>query len=1357
MKKILVANFFPAFNPPMSGGELKVLKYYTELSRHFHIDLVTFTYPTRSETIRHTDSFFEHRVAKPAKWARLWARVNAQGYNGELSGVVSELIARGASQFRETMLRYWDDADIVMYDFPFVFPHDPFPQDQSKVRIYNSHNFEAALSWALVSGGGSELHDMVERSEEALCRSSDLIIATSALEAQAFSLFYQIPQSRIEVMPLGFEPQDVTAEPKEDINNDSFCFFIGSQHGPNLQAGREVVDLAVMMPDIRFVIAGAVCDALEPAPDNVVLMGRVDDNTKCQLFSDAAVFLNPMREGAGMNVKVVEALGAGLPVISTGTGARGFNLGDEHLAVAETLSEFEAALRRFLGIPADQAKEQKRVRAALAEEQYSWAALADKSAQWIASLDTRQNYEELSPINLFINDFPIGDGAAGGQKRMLDLISNIPSPYPKVLLTLTDGASIQMTLRDPDFVEVNIPKSAEQRAFGSQMGQWNVMSIDDVAAGMFVKENPLYVRWFRRLARRAINISFEHCYMSPVLDAMPEDASPRIVYSSYNVEADLKQDMLNLYRHTHKVQVAEAVREIERFCATRADVVLAVTSQDAARLQDLYGLSTLPSVIVNGTRVPGEPIAEKRRAPAPEKILKLLFIGSAHPPNTTAVETFIETVLPLLDNVELTVVGSVGDAIKKHDMPDNVTFTGRVSETEKQNLLDMAHIAVNPQTIGGGSSLKVGDYLCAGLPVVTTKVGIRGFDLKDNDMVLMAEMGAPFAAAVNRLRDEPETYVHIARTGQAYARDALDWRRLGEEVATLYAKSPPTLPAPHNPSVLVVTYRYTEPRRGGAEEYLYKVLDHMSRQGMTIDLVTLDIEEIVNAHGMVCRATGTASEAPIYAPFARNVRYFQMDDHTKIDPITVAAELQENAQRDSDQISDNCRELASGNMLLSGWHHAEITAQGVARWTDKSATLLVAQPVQEIRISGSMPDARLLEILVDGDERLAVNLDSAFSFSSPLRANPGSVITLRVSSAARIGEDVRVLGLYINELGLFDGTSWFEISLQNALPEYVAQNHLDRFMNEVLDLAQHRDDSLNDLYQIARGLRSSEALEYIEKVATSYDHVLVHGIQFAFIQDLANLLDRIAKPFTLVPHMHLDDTFYHWAPLYDCIAKAHNVICPENSHYNTFLSRLNENIVNTPGGGIDPNEFLLSGNAINGTLETYNLAGKDFFLILGRKSPAKHYRKIISAFAKAEMAERAELIIVGPDEDGFPIDEPGTRYLGALPRQDVIALLKGCTALISMSESESFGIVLAEAWACGKPVVANSGCAVFRDIVDNGKDGFLVSDVVELSARMAELLETPELCDRMGTAGREKALRCFGWHRIANTIRNALV
>ena len=92
-----------------------------------------------------------------------------------------------------------------------------------------------------------------------------------------------------------------------------------------------------------------------------------------------------------------------------------------------------------------------------------------------------------------------------------------------------------------------------------------------------------------------------------------------------------------------------------------------------------------------------------------------------------------------------------------------------------------------------------------------------------------------------------------------------------------------------------------------------------------------------------------------------------------------------------------------------------------------------------------------------------------------------------------------------------------------------------------------------------------------------------------------------------------------------------------------------------------------------------------------------------------------------------------------------------------MSESESFGIVLVEAWACAKPVIANKGCAVFRDLVDPGEDGFLVSDVEELSERMVELFGAPDLRQRMGQAGREKALSRFGWDRVANSIRNALV
>lgn len=66
----------------------------------------------------------------------------------------------------------------------------------------------------------------------------------------------------------------------------------------------------------------------------------------------ADVFVNPVRHGAGINIKMVEAMAAGLPVVTTMVGARGLHWRDgEHLIVADTPDGFRAAVTGLLAHP----------------------------------------------------------------------------------------------------------------------------------------------------------------------------------------------------------------------------------------------------------------------------------------------------------------------------------------------------------------------------------------------------------------------------------------------------------------------------------------------------------------------------------------------------------------------------------------------------------------------------------------------------------------------------------------------------------------------------------------------------------------------------------------------------------------------------------------------------------------------------------------------------------------------------------------------------------------------------------------------------------------------------------------------
>lgn len=87
--------------------------------------------------------------------------------------------------------------------------------------------------------------------------------------------------------------------------------------------------------------------------------------------------------------------------------------------------------------------------------------------------------------------------------------------------------------------------------------------------------------------------------------------------------------------------------------------------------------------------------------------------------------------------------------------------------------------------------------------------------------------------------------------------------------------------------------------------------------------------------------------------------------------------------------------------------------------------------------------------------------------------------------------------------------------------------------------------------------------------------------------------------------------------------------------------------------------------------------------------------------------------------------------------------------LPSIDSSESFGIVLVEAMASGKPVIASSLPGV-RQVVDDGVTGLLVrpKDSVALSKALVELLTNRELAGKLGTAGFKKVEEYYDWRVI---------
>jgi glycosyltransferase involved in cell wall biosynthesis len=165
-----------------------------------------------------------------------------------------------------------------------------------------------------------------------------------------------------------------------------------------------------------------------------------------------------------------------------------------------------------------------------------------------------------------------------------------------------------------------------------------------------------------------------------------------------------------------------------------------------------------------------------------------------------------------------------------------------------------------------------------------------------------------------------------------------------------------------------------------------------------------------------------------------------------------------------------------------------------------------------------------------------------------------------------------------------------------------------------------------------------------------------------------------------------------------------------------------------------------------------------YFLVLGRKTASKGYEHVIRAHkALRRVCADVDLILIGPDEDGRRIDGPGLHYLGRQSREVVRGALGSCLGLVTMSQSESFGIVICEAWLFGKPVIANLACYSFRDLVRHGETGLLVTTEGELTEAMRQLAAHPHERSRMGHAGFQEVITKFTWERAADLFFKAIM
>jgi starch synthase len=171
-----------------------------------------------------------------------------------------------------------------------------------------------------------------------------------------------------------------------------------------------------------------------------------------------------------------------------------------------------------------------------------------------------------------------------------------------------------------------------------------------------------------------------------------------------------------------------------------------------------------------------------------------------------------------------------------------------------------------------------------------------------------------------------------------------------------------------------------------------------------------------------------------------------------------------------------------------------------------------------------------------------------------------------------------------------------------------------------------------------------------------------------------------------------------------------------------------------------------------------------YVVFLGRLHRDKSADHLLQAVTRLGSEWAGSVVLVGPDGGERAALE---RLAGELNLRNRIVfagevdeatkrdLLAGAECLVLPSFYEAQGIVIAEAWAQGRPVIATAVGGV-PEMVADSQDGLLYAygDIPALTTALREILMDRSYASRMGAAGLRKAALTFTWERIARRFEN---
>ena len=155
---------------------------------------------------------------------------------------------------------------------------------------------------------------------------------------------------------------------------------------------------------------------------------------------------------------------------------------------------------------------------------------------------------------------------------------------------------------------------------------------------------------------------------------------------------------------------------------------------------------------------------------------------------------------------------------------------------------------------------------------------------------------------------------------------------------------------------------------------------------------------------------------------------------------------------------------------------------------------------------------------------------------------------------------------------------------------------------------------------------------------------------------------------------------------------------------------------------------------------------RPFLLYVGRVDQNKGCEELFDLFVEYSRvtARDVDLVLVGTATMSVPV-HPRIRHLGFVDDRDKFDIVAAAHVLIMPSYFESLSMAALEAWALGRPVLANAKCDVLLGQCLRSNAGLFYANIDDFMAALDRLLDDSTLRMALGRNGRDYFARHYSW------------